>query len=157
MNMAKKGQSKAPTIVNRRARFDYELKDDIIAGIVLTGPEVRAIRDGRAHLKGAFATIRSGELWLHNASLSVRTTGKGIDEVAVDTRARKLLVHKKEIDQLDQAKQSGLTIVPLKILTEGRFIKVVIAAAKGKKTYDKRETIKRREQDRESRRQIKRI
>ncbi|PLS81438.1 SsrA-binding protein SmpB [Candidatus Saccharibacteria bacterium] len=153
--MAKKGQQKTPSIVNRRARFDYELKDDIVAGVVLTGPEVRAIRDGRAHLKGAFVTIKGDELWLHNASLSVRLTGQGENETAVDTRARKLLAHRREIEQLEQAKQAGLTIVPLKMLTDGRFIKVVIAAAKGKKNYDKRETIKRREQERESRRQIK--
>ncbi len=153
--MANKKQPNA-SIVNRRARYDYELIDELVAGIALTGPEVRAVRDGRAHLKGAFATIRAGELWLNNASLSVRLSSKGQNDVAVDTRARKLLVHKTQLQQLEAAKQAGLTIVPLRLLTQGRFIKVVLSTAKGKKNYDKRETIKRRDQDREARASIKR-
>jgi SsrA-binding protein len=153
--MAKKKTPTAPAIVNRRARFDYELQDELVAGISLTGPEVRAIRDNRAHLKGAFVTIRDGELWLNNASLSVKPVN-GQSEVAVDTSPRKLLAHRKQIEALTVAKQSGLTIVPTRMLTQGRYIKVVIAAAKGKKNYDKRETIKRRDTDRETSREIKR-
>lgn len=154
--MVKKKPATPPaSIVNRRARFDYELKDELSVGISLNGPEVRAIRDNRAHLKGSFVTIKNGELWLHNASLSVKLQKTGQNEVAVDTSPRKLLAHRKEIAALDTAKQTGMTIVPVKILAQGRYIKVVIALAKGKKNYDKRETIKRREQERESRRQIK--
>lgn len=153
----KKAKKTSPqTVVNRRARFDYELGDEFVAGLVLSGPEVRAIRDGRAQLKGAFVTIKDGELWLNNTSLSVRPTVPGTESV-VDTTPRKLLVHKKQFDILVTAKQAGNTIVPTKILPTGHYIKVVIAIAKGKKNYDKRETIKRREQEREAKRSIKRF
>lgn len=155
--MAAKKTSNTSAIVNRRARYDYELKDELVTGISLNGPEVRAIRDNRAHLKGAFVTIKDNELWLHNASLSVKLQKTGPNETAVDTSPRKLLAHRKEIDALAAAKQQGNTIVPTKIITNGKYIKVVIAVAKGKKNYDKRETIKRREQERESHRQIKRF
>lgn len=154
MKKAAKTQS---AIENRRARFDYELRDELVAGIVLSGPEVRAIRDNRAHLKGAFATIKDGELWLNNASLSIRLNKKGESDIAVDTRPRKLLVRKKQLQELAAAKAAGLTIVPVRILTKGRFIKVVLATAKGKKRYDKREAIKRRETQRETARQLKKI
>jgi len=151
--VAKKTSTK--TIINRRARFDYELGEEIIAGIVLTGPEVRAAREGRVHLRGAFVTIRDNELWLNNASFSLRLNTRGQTDQTVDTSARKLLVKRKQIDQLIAGKNQGLTIVPTKLLTGGKFIKVAIALAKGKKRYDKRETIKRREQDREAKRSIK--
>lgn len=152
----KKPQNNQPkTVVNRRARFDYELGEDFVAGIVLSGPEVRAIRDSRAQLKGAFVTIKDDELWLNNASLSVKPTVPGHTEVAVDTSPRKLLVHKKQLGILATAKQAGNTIVPTKLLPSGRYIKVVIAIAKGKKNYDKRETLKRRDQEREANRAIK--
>ncbi|MDO4773676.1 MAG: SsrA-binding protein SmpB [Candidatus Saccharibacteria bacterium] len=152
----KKPKQSTQAIINRRARFDYELDDDIIAGIVLTGPEVRAARDGHVHLKGAFVTVRNGELWLNNASFSVRVTARGQAEArTVDTSPRKLLASRKQIDDLMAAqKQQGMTIVPTKLLTSGRHIKLVIALGRGKKLYDKRETIKRRDQDRETRRQI---
>ena len=152
----KKPASKPSAIVNRRARFDYELRDELVAGIVLTGPGVGAVRDNRAHLKGAFATIKNGELWLNNASLSVRLNKKGENDITVDTRPRKLLAKKKQIKELKAAKAAGLTIVPLRMLTNSRFIKVVLATAKGKKLYDKRESIKRRDTERETARQMKR-
>lgn len=152
----KKPSNKPPTIENRRVRFDYDLRDELVAGIVLTGAEVRAIRDNRAHLKGSFATIKDGELWLNNASLSVRLNTKGENDITVDTRPRKLLVKKKQIGELEAAKSSGLTIVPVRLLSSGRFIKVVLATAKGKKNYDKRESIKRRDTQRETDRQLKR-
>lgn len=140
------------SIINRRAWFDYELGQELVVGIALSGPEVRAIRDNRATLKGAFVTIKDSELWLHNASLSVRPSQTGQNKIAVDTKARKLLAHRKQIDALATAKHSGLTIVPTKMLTSGRFIKVVIATAKGKKHYDKRQVIKKRDQERDIRR-----
>lgn len=156
MSQKLRRKSSDHAIVNRRARFDYELGDDIIAGLVLTGPEVRAARDGHVHLKGAFVTVRNGELWLNNASFSVRLTTRGQTEArAVDTSPRKLLASRKQIDELMAAqKQQGMTIVPTKLLTNGRHIKLVIALGKGKKLYDKRETIKRRDQDRETKRQL---
>lgn len=151
-------KSKKPTnqpVVNRRARFDYELGEEIVAGIVLTGPEVRAARDGHVQLKGAFVSVRQGELWLNNASFSLRLNVRGqANARTVDTSARKLLASRKQIDTFLSAKQQGMTIVPTKLLTGGKFIKIVIALGKGKKSYDKRQTIKRRDQDRETRRQL---
>lgn len=142
-------------VVNRRARFDYELGEEIVAGLVLTGPEVRAARDGHVQLKGAFVSLRNDELWLNNASFSLRLNVRGqANSKSVDTSARKLLASRKQIDRFAAAKQQGLTIVPTKLLTNGRFIKIIIALGRGKKRYDKRETIKRRDQDRETRRQL---
>ena len=144
-----KPKSAAP-IVNRRAKFDYELGDEIVAGVVLTGPEVRAARDGHIQLKGSYVTIKNDELWLNNASFSLKLNERGkAGARTVDTEARKLLASRKQITQLALQKKSGMTIVPTKLLTRGRYIKLVIALGKGKKTWDKRETIKRRDLDRE--------
>lgn len=144
-------------VINRRARFDYELGEEIIAGLVLTGLEVRAAREGHVQLKGSFVSLRNNELWLNNASFSLRLNVRGeANARSVDTSARKLLVSKKQLTHFTDAKKQGMTIVPTKLLTNGKFIKVVIALARGKKTYDKRETIKRRDQDREARRQLSR-
>ncbi|MDX2776101.1 SsrA-binding protein SmpB [Streptomyces caniscabiei] len=158
MAQKKKKTDQSKTVINRRARFDYELGDEIIAGIVLTGPETRAARDGHVQLKGAFVTIRNEELWLNNASFSLKLQQRGQPSArSVDTSPRKLLANRKQIDELTAKKQAGMTIVPTKLITAGKFIKVVIALGKGKKNYDKRETIKRREQDRETSRALKRL
>ncbi len=142
-------------VINRRARFDYELGEEIVAGLVLTGLEVRAAREGHVQLKGAFVSLKNNELWLNNASFSLRlNVRREANTRLVDTSARKLLVSKKQLAHFTDAKKQGMTIVPTKLLTNGKFIKVVIALARGKKTYDKRETIKRRDQDREARRLI---
>ena len=155
--MAKKQHKKSAPggLVNRRARFDYVLGDDIVAGIELTGPEVRAARDGHIQLKGAFVSLKDNELWLNNASFSLKLNEKGSSARTVDTRPRKLLASRKQIDAFAAEKAGGMTIVPTKLMTTGRFIKVVIALGKGKKRYDKRETIKRRDQDRDARRAIR--
>ena len=143
-------------VVNRRARFDYELGDELTVGLSLNGPEVRAARDGHIQLKGSFVTIRSGELWLNNASFSLKLNQKGQPGArTIDTEPRKLLAHRKQIDQLATRKKDGLTIVPTRLLTKGQFIKLVIALGKGKKRYDKRETLKRRDQEREANRMVK--
>ena len=151
---AKKAQKKhangAPVINNRRASFDYALGDELTVGIELTGREVRAARDGRVQLKGAFVTIRANELWLNNASFSLALNSKGVSETTVDTTPRKLLAKRKQIDELAEQKQTGLSIVPLRLLTKGRFIKLVIATGKGKKLYDKRQAIKKRDQQRDA-------
>lgn len=144
----RKSVSRAP-IVNRRARFDYELGDEIVAGLVLTGPETRAARDGHVQLKGAFVTVKDGELWLNNASFSLKLNQRGTANRTVDTAPRKLLVSRKQIGALAIQRKEGMTIVPTKLLTTGRHIKLVIALGKGKKRWDKRETIKRRDLDRE--------
>jgi len=150
----KKKPAMPATIVNRRARFDYELGDDIVAGIVLTGAETRAARDGHVQLRGAYVTIRAGELWLNNASFSLKLNQKGVATRTVDTAPRKLLVSRRQLDDLAARKKSGMSIVPTKLLTSDRFIKVVIATGKGKKRWDKRETLKRRQQDRETKHTI---
>jgi len=156
MAQKKKKSSASPkTVLNRRARFDYELGDEIIAGLVLTGPEVRAARDGHVQLKGAYVQVKDAELWLQNASFSLKLNQKGENSRTVDTAPRKILASRKQIDTLVAKRQEGLSIVPTKLLTTGRFIKVVIALGKGKKSYDKRETLKRRDQEREANRAIK--
>ncbi|MDB5183650.1 MAG: smpB [Candidatus Saccharibacteria bacterium] len=154
----KKPVTKPGAIVNRRARFDYELGDEIIVGLSLTGPEVRAARDGHIQLKGSFVTVRNDELWLNNASFSLKLNQKGLPGArTIDTEPRKLLAHRKQIDMLQIRKKEGMTIVPTKLLTAGRYIKLVIAVGKGKKNYDKRETLKRRDQQRDATRAIKQV
>lgn len=154
----KKPTKKPNAIVNRRARFDYELSDDLVVGMSLTGPEVRAARDGHVQLKGSYVTVRAEELWLNNASFSLKINEKGkVGARTVDTEPRKLLAHRKQIDTLIARKKEGLTIIPTKLITTGRYIKLVIALGKGKKTYDKRQVLKKRDQDRETRRALKSI
>lgn len=156
--MANKKQSKIKTksIVNRRASYDYTLNDEIIAGLILTGPETRAARDGHIQLKGSFVSVKNNELWLNNASFSLRNTEKNLGVGrTVDTSPRKLLASRKQIDKLVTEKVAGMSIVPIKLLTGGQYIKLVIALGKGKKNYDKRETIKRRDQERDVRRTVK--
>lgn len=154
----KKPSRKKPfgtSVVNRRARFDYELGDEIVAGLVLTGPEVRAAREGHIQLKGSFVSLKGGELWLNNASFSLRLNERGqANARTVDTEPRKLLASRKQIEQLAARKKEGMTIVPTKLLASGKYIKLVIALGKGKKNYDKRETIKRRDIDREHQRLV---
>jgi SsrA-binding protein len=147
----KKKPVTSKAILNRRASFDYALDDELLTGIVLTGREARAARDGRVQLKGSFVTIRNNELWLNNASFSLVLNSKGEGETTVDTSARKLLASRKQIDELAARKQAGMSIVPLKLLTGGKFIKLVIALGKGKKNYDKRQTVKLRDQERDHR------
>lgn len=123
--------------VNRRAHYDYQLGDELSAGMALTGPEVRQIRDHHVQLKCSFVTIKNDELWLNNLTLGADTA-----------RNIKLLATKKQITALEREKVAGSTIVPVKLLGGGRHIKLVIAVGKGKKKYDKRETIKKRDIER---------
>jgi len=154
MAAQKKKPTKARAIVNRRASFDYALGDELVTGIALTGREARAARDGRVQLKGSFVTIRqtngNNELWLNNASFSLVLNTKNESDTSVDTSPRKLLAKRREINELAERKHAGMTIVPLKLLTQGRHIKLVIALGKGKKNYDKRQSIKLRDQQREA-------
>ena len=152
----KKKPKLTPQIVNRRARFDYELGDEITAGLVLTGPEVRAARDGHIQLKGAYITVKDSELWLIGASFSLKLNQPGQTGArSIDTSTRKLLASRKQIDALIAQKQKGMSIVPMKLLTNGKYIKLIIALGKGKKKYDKRETLKRRNQERDAKRLMK--
>ena len=123
--------------VNRRAHYDYQLGDELTVGMNLSGPEVRSIRDHHVQLKGSFVTIRNDELWLNNLTLGADTA-----------RNIKLLATKKQIASLNKEKVLGSTIVPVRLLGGGRYIKLVIAVGKGKKKYDKRETIKKRDIER---------
>ena len=134
--MKKKRVSDSVT-VNARARYDYELGDELVCGMALSGPEVRSIRDHHVQLKGSFVTIRGGELWLNNLTLGADTA-----------RNIKLLATRKQINSLIREKVAGSTIVPVKLLGGSRHIKLVIAVGKGKKKYDKRETIKKRDIER---------
>ena len=151
--MAKKKQQITKQITNRRARHDYELGDSLMAGISLTGRETKALRMGHGQLRGAYVTVKEGELLLINATIS-GTNGIPIGE-SEQTRARKLLIKRRELNALLEAKQQGKTIVPLEILTRGRFIKVRIAIGRGKKHYDKRQTLKKRDSDRAARAAVK--
>ncbi len=142
----KQKQATTKQITNRRARHDYELGDSLVAGLQLTGAETKALRMGHGQLRGAYVTLKGSELWLLNARIS-GTSGMPIDEIT-QTRSRKLLAKKREIEKLIEAKQQGRSIVPLQILTGGRFIKIRIAIGKGKKHYDKRQTLKARDESR---------
>jgi SsrA-binding protein len=144
--MAKKKPNTTKQITNRRARHDYELGDDLMVGIALTGAETKALRMGHGQLRGAYVTVKDNELLLVNSNIS-STSGVRIEEHQ-QTRTRKLLAHRREIDRLIEAKQQGRTIVPLEIITRGRYIKMRIAIGKGKKLYDKRQTLKKRAEDR---------
>jgi SsrA-binding protein len=155
--MKHKKAAPAKLISNARARFDYDLKDTYLAGLVLTGAETKSLRMGRAHLKGAFVTIKDGELWLNNATVQPSITNSAHLLPETQTRARKLLVKKREFNQMEAAKEQGLTIVPTKLLTRGRFIKIEIATAKGKKKYDKRQSIKERDTGRDTARALKNL
>lgn len=155
MAQKKKPADAQKAVLNRRARFDYELGEDIVAGLSLTGPEVRSAREGHVQLKGSFVTIRNDELWLNNASFSLRLNQKGQPGArTIDTEPRKLLAHRKQIDSFIAQKKAGMSIVPTKLITQGRFIKIVIALGRGKKNYDKRETLKRRDQERDAQRSL---
>ena len=146
----KTNQASTKKIINRRARHDYELGDSLSVGIQLTGAETKALRMGHGQLRGAYVTIKDspkgGELWLINAPITP-LRGLNIEE-SQQTRARKLLAKRKEIDKLISAKQQGSTIIPTEILTSGRYIKLRIAVGKGKKRYDKRQTLKAKDEKR---------
>lgn len=137
----KKAKNPATVVVNRRAHYDYQLGEKLETGMVLTGAQVRLIRDRHAQLKGTYVTIRNHELWLLGLTLGSETTEN-----------IKLLATKKQIASLEREKQSGSTIVPVELHPLKRHIKLIIAPGKGKKEYDKRQTIKGRDLDRESKR-----
>jgi len=146
--MAKKAKNRQTgRFVNRRARFDYELGDSVVVGLQLTGAETKSLRLGHGQLRGAYVTDRNGELWLINAQI-IGSRGIPIDEQD-QSRSRKLLAKRSEINKLIAARQQGNTLVPTELLTNGRYIKLKLSVGRGKKRYDKRETIKRRQQERE--------
>ncbi len=137
---------------NRRARFEYEILEKMETGIELKGYEVKAIRAGRVQLGGSYGIIRENEAWLLNCDISPYQQGN-MPEDYESKRTRRLLITKKEISYLvGKLKEQKLTLVPLEMYNKGRMIKLALGLGKGKKTRDKRETIKARELDRAVRR-----
>ncbi len=149
----KSKQPQVKRIQNNRAWFDYELSDDLLVGIALNGRETKALRLGHGQLRGAFVSVKDGELWLNNMTITGRN-GLPIEETE-QTRARKLLAKRREIQALVSAKHEGKTIVPTEVLTRTRFIKVRIAVGKGKKQYDKRHSLKKKDDARNTQRELK--
>ena len=141
-------------ILNREARFNYFIVDEIEAGIALTGTEVKSIRDGKCQIKDSYATLRNNEVYLLNMHINEYKEGNLFNHDP--KRTRKLLLHKSEIKRLhDKVKLEGLTLVPLKLYFKKNKVKVLIGICKGKKNFDKRETIKERDLQREARKNQK--
>lgn len=153
--MAKKSSPKdKPLAQNKKASHDYHILDTIEAGIVLTGTEIKSIRAARINLKDGFAQIKNGEAWLMNVHISLYDQGNQFNHDPL--RNRKLLLHKKQINQLaGEISKKGVTLVPLKVYIKKGFAKVLLGLAQGKHDYDKRESIKKRDQEREIRRTLK--
>ncbi len=142
---------------NKKALFDYDILDTLEAGLVLSGAEVKSVRNGQINLKGAFVTFHKNEALLTNAHISKYKNAGNLDSYD-PTKSRKLLLKAKQIAYLQgKSQEKGLTIVPLSVYTKGRRIKVEIGVGKGKKKYDKKETKKRRDIEREAQRSIKEI
>ena len=140
---------------NRKAYHNYHVEDSIEAGIVLTGTEIKSIRMGRVSLGEAYVRPENGELWLLNAHIARYEAGSYMSHEP--GRPRKLLLHRKQIDSLiSKVSEKGLTLVPLKLYIKDSIAKVEVALARGKKLYDKRESIARRETEREIGRAVKR-
>jgi SsrA-binding protein len=139
---------------NKKARHDYFIEDTYEAGIVLTGTEIKSIRRGRVNLKDGFARIRNGEAWLYNVHISEYEQGNRYNHDPL--RTRKLLLHRAEINKLlGHTKVQGYSLIPLRLYLKGGFCKVEIGLAKGKKNYDKRESIKQRDAQREMQRALR--
>lgn len=153
--MTKKDDSGERLIAsNKKAFHDYHVLDTMEVGLVLEGTEVKSLREGKANLRDSYVLVRRGEAFMLNAHIS--PYGFGNRENHEPLRSRKLLLHKREIDKLEQRiTEKGLSVVPLRLYFKGPRIKAEIAVVKGKKLYDKRETEKKREADRETAAAIK--
>lgn len=141
-------------ILNKKARFDYFIEDEYEAGIVLKGTEIKSIRKGSANLKDSYAIIRNNEIFLLNVFISPYNEGNRFNHE--ETRTRKLLLNKKEIKKIkNKLEIEGYTLVPIKLYFKNNKAKILLGIAKGKKNYDKRETIKKRDQEREMKKLMK--
>lgn len=141
-------------INNRKAKYDYEILDTIEAGIVLTGTEIKSIKNGSANLKDSYAIIKNGEIFLLNMHISHYEQGNIFNHD--ETRTRKLLLHKKEILKLnDKVNMLGYTLVPIKLYFKKNKAKILVGIAKGKKNYDKREAIKKKDIERQMNKTMK--
>ncbi len=140
--------------LNRKASFDYEVIDRYEAGVMFTGSEVKSVREGRISLAEAYAVVERGEAWLVGAHVAEYVLAHRRNHEPM--RRRKLLLHRKEIDKLGQAVQrDGLTLIPLKVYTKGRHIKVELGLCRGKQQHDKREKVREREHKREVDREMR--
>jgi len=141
--------------VNKKARFDYEILDTLEAGLVLSGAETKSVRGKNVKMAGSYISLRSGEAFLiglHIPKYRYAGTEKDYDP----DRPRKLLLSKRELRYLSgKSQEKGLTIIPLSLYTKGRYIKAALGIARGKKKYDKKETIKRRDLERDMRRELR--
>ncbi len=156
MKKDKEADDKAPAIIaeNRKANFDYHILDTFEAGIVLLGTEIKSMREGGVSLRESFCKVKGAEVFLWNAHIAPYSHRGSAEHET--TRTRKLLLHRQEINKLiGKTVEKGLTLVPLRMYFKKGRAKVVIALARGKNTIDKRETIKRREADRETRAAVK--
>jgi len=141
--------------VNRKAYHDYHILESMEAGIALTGTEIKSIRAGRVNIRDAYARPENGELWLFNAHIAGYQAGSRYNHEP--NRPRKLLLHRRQIDELSgMSTQKGLTLVPLKLYIKRGIAKLELGVARGKKLHDKRDAIARRESDREIERALKR-
>ncbi|EUJ28473.1 SsrA-binding protein [Listeria floridensis FSL S10-1187] len=139
---------------NKKARHDYAIEETFEAGIVLQGTEIKSVRNARVNLKDAYARVERGEVFLHNMHISPYEQGNRYNHEPL--RTRKLLLHKKQISRLiGETKEAGYSIVPLKMYIKDGYAKVLIGVAKGKKKYDKREDLKRKEAKRDIERAFK--
>jgi SsrA-binding protein len=139
---------------NRKAHHDFQILETLEAGLALMGPEVKSLRLGRANLKDSYAQIKGGEVWLHQAHISAYENAPAGEQDP--TRVRKLLIHRHEIKRLiGKVQGKGLTLIPLKLYFKSGKAKVEVALAKGKKLYDKRETIRKRDETRDLQRTIR--
>lgn len=140
---------------NRKARHDYDIEETYEAGIVLTGSEIKSVRAGRVNLRGSYAKVFNNEVYLYDAHISpYEQSGTFFNHEPM--RPRKLLLHRREISRLDGlVRQKGLTLVPLKLYFKGRRAKLELGVARGKKSYDKREDIAKREAQRDIERAMK--
>ena len=142
-------------IINRRAKFDYFVEEEYEAGIVLTGTEIKSVRNGHCNIKDSYGIVRNHEVFLLNMYIGQYKEGNIFNHD--ETRSRKLLLHKKEIKKIEQAIDlQGLTLVPLKLYFKNNILKVLLGVCRGKKTFDKRETMKERDIKREVQKNLKR-
>jgi SsrA-binding protein len=140
--------------VNRQAYHDYFVERTIEAGIALMGTEIKSIREGKVNLRGSYATVRNGELWLENAHVAVYEHGNRYNHEP--TRSRKLLLHRREINSLlTRVETKGLTLIPLKLYLKGGRAKIELGLCRGKKLYDKRDAIAERDMKREIERAVR--
>ena len=154
--MAKRAEGEGETLIadNRTAFFDYHILETFEAGIVLSGTEVKGIREGKANLRESYARVENGEVWLYKAHINPYSHRGYVDHDP--KRKRKLLLHRVEIRKLiGRTVEKGLTLVPTRMYFKNGRVKVALGLARGKQLHDKRETIKRRETERETRAMVK--